>query len=63
LKKQAQNKTNFTTLGHIFDDGKIALIKTGSQLNQQGKISLKNYSEVNSLFQVREYRIQYKSMP
>lgn len=53
-QNEAQNKTNFITLGKITEPDKIEIIKRGFQLNQQGKISLKKYYEskdTNSLFQ------------
>jgi len=39
------NESNFINLGKISKDEKIELIKTGFQLNQEGKIFLKNYYE------------------
>jgi len=40
-----QKQTNFTILGKISEDKKIEIIQTGFRLNQEGKISLKNYYE------------------
>ena len=61
-----QNQISFKTLSEISEDEKINIIQTGFQLNQEGKISLKNYyegvNEVNSLFQLRGYRVKYESI-
>jgi hypothetical protein len=49
-------------LGKILEEDKIEIIKTGFRLNQQGKIYLKKYSEANSLFQLKGYRIKYEGI-
>jgi hypothetical protein len=40
---QSQNKANFITLGKISEQQKIEIIQKGFQLNQEDKISLKEY--------------------
>jgi hypothetical protein len=64
-QEKAQNRLNFITLGKISEDEKIEIIKLGFQLQAEGKISLKKYSEntdPNSLFQLKGYRIKYESI-
>ena len=55
----------FITLAKISEEEKIEIIKTGFQLNQKGKISLKKYYESTqeySLFQFKGYSIKYESI-
>ena len=62
---QAQNGANFVTLSQISEKERIEIIKTGFQLQAQGKISLKKYyqsTEELSLFQWKGYCIKYKSI-
>jgi len=59
------NGSNFITLGKISEEEKIEIIKLGFQLQNQGKISLKKYSEStdpNSLFQHKGYSIKYETI-
>ena len=59
------NGSNFITLGKISEEDKIEIIQTGFQLQNQGKISLKKYSEGTekySLFQLKGYNIKYESI-
>ena len=44
-QNEAQNSSNFITLGKISDEEKIEIIKLGFQLQVEGKISLKKYYE------------------
>jgi len=56
---------NFITLGKISEKEKIEIIKTGFQLQAEGKISLKKYYEStdpNSLFQLKGYNIKYETI-
>jgi hypothetical protein len=56
---------NFITLGDLSEDEKIEIIQLGFQLNQERKISLKNYYEStqeHSLFHLKGYRIKYESI-
>ena len=62
---KAQNGSNFITLGKISEKERITIIKTGFQLQAEGKISLKKYYEnkdPNSLFQFKNYNIKYESI-
>jgi len=64
-QKQAQNEQNFITLSQILEEEKIEIIQTGFRLNQQGKLSLKEYYEStqeHSLFQFKGYSIKYESI-
>ena len=64
-QEKAQNRLNFITLGRISEQEKIEIIQTGFQLNQEGKISLKNYYETTqeySLFQLKGYNIKYETI-
>jgi hypothetical protein len=48
-----------------FFDEKIEIIKTGFQLQAEGKISLKKYyesTEEYSLFQLKGYNIKYETI-
>ncbi len=59
------NRSNFITLSQIPDQEKIEIIKTGFQLQAEGKISLKKYYEntdPNSLVQSKGYSIKYESI-
>ena len=52
-------------MGKISEKEKIEIIKTGFQLNQEGKISLKKYYESTqeySLFQLKGYSIKYEAI-
>lgn len=52
---------NFMTLGKISEEGRLEIIKTGFQLQAEGKISLKKYYESTqkySLFQSKGYNIK-----
>jgi hypothetical protein len=44
------NQANFITLGKISEEDKIEIIKLGFQLQNEGKISLKKYSEEIAYF-------------
>jgi hypothetical protein len=64
-EEKGLQRTNFITLGKISEDEQIEIIKLGFQLNQEGKISLKNYYESTqkySLFQLKGYSIKYESI-
>ena len=64
-QKQLQNGPNFVTLSKISEQEKIEIIQIGFRLNQEGKISLKNYYESTdpcSLFQFKGYSIKYESI-
>ena len=64
-QNEAQNRTNFITLGKISEEEKIEIIKRGFQLQAEGKISLKKSYESTdpySLFQFKEYSIKYESI-
>ena len=53
------------SVGRISEDEKIEIIKTGFQLQAEGKISLKKYYEskdTNSLFQFKRYSIKYEAI-
>ena len=57
--------SNFTILGKIPEQERIEIIQRGFQLQAEGKISLKKYSESTdqySLFQFKGYSIKYKSI-
>jgi len=59
------NELNFIPLGDLSEDEKIEIIQLGFQLNQERKISLKNYYEStqeHSLFHLKGYRIKYESI-
>ena len=59
------NGANFITLGNLSEQEKIEIIQTGFRLNQERKISLKNYyegTEEYSLFQHKGYNIKYESI-
>jgi len=52
-------------LGNIPEEEKIEIIKSGFQLQAEGKISLKKYYESTdqySLFQLKEYQIKYETI-
>jgi hypothetical protein len=52
-------------LENFSEQEKIEIIERGFQLNQEGKISLKEYyqsRDQNSLFQFKEYQIKYESI-
>jgi hypothetical protein len=52
-------------LGKIPEEEQIEIIKTGFQLQAEGKLSLKKYSkstDPNSLFQSKGYSIKYESI-
>jgi len=52
-------------LGKIPEEEQIEIIKTGFQLQAEGKLSLKKYYEStdpNSLFQSKGYSIKYESI-
>jgi hypothetical protein len=55
-QNQAQNEPSFVTLRQISEDQKIGIIKTGFQLNQKGKISLKNYYEGTGEYTLFEWK-------
>jgi hypothetical protein len=60
---QAQNGANFVTLSQISEKERIEIIKTGFQLQAQGKLSFKKYSQSTeelSLFQWKGYSIKYE---
>ena len=62
---QAQNGANFVTLSQISEKERRKIIKTGFQLQAQGKISLKKYyqtTDPNSFFQSKGYSIKYDSI-
>jgi hypothetical protein len=64
-EEKALNRQNFVTLGNIPEEEQIKIIKTGFQLQAEGKISLKKYYEStdsNSLFQLKGYRIKYEAI-
>jgi hypothetical protein len=64
-QNKAPNGSNFITLGKISEEEKIAIIKTGFRLNQEGKISLKKYyegTEEYSLSQWKGYNIKYDTI-
>jgi len=52
-------------LGRIPEQERISIIQTGFQLNQEQKISLKEYyesTEQYSLFQLKGYSIKYETI-
>jgi hypothetical protein len=52
-------------LGKIPEQERVEIIQKGFQLQAEGKISLKKYSEStdrNSLFQLKGYSIKYESI-
>jgi hypothetical protein len=52
-------------LGKIPEEEQIEMIKTGFQLQAEGKLSLKKYYEStdpNSLFQSKGYSIKYETI-
>ena len=62
---KAQNEHNFITLGKISEQEKVEIIELGFQLNQDGKISLKNYYQgkgEDTLFEWKGYQIKYDSI-
>ena len=64
-QNQTQNDSSFKNLKDIPEEEIIEIIKTGFQLQAQGKISLKKYYETtypNSLFQLKGYNIKYESI-
>ena len=64
-QNKAPNRSNFITLGNIPEEEKIEIIKSGFQLQAEGKISLKKYYESTdqySLFQLKEYQIKYETI-
>ncbi len=64
-EEKTLNRQNFVTLGHIPEEDKIEILKTGFRLNQEGKIALKKYYETKdqySLFQLKGYSIKYESI-
>lgn len=59
------NGPNLITLRNISEEEKIEIIKLGFELNQEGKISLKEFyqeREEYSLFQQKGYQIKYNSI-
>ena len=64
-EEKALNRPNFVTLGKIPEEEQIEIIKTGFQLQAEGKLSLKKYYEStdpNSLFQSKGYSIKYETI-
>ena len=64
-QEKGLQEPNFIILSNLSEDQKIEIIKTGFQLQNQGKISLKKYYEskdTNSLFQFKGYSIKYESI-
>ena len=64
-EEKALNWPNFVTLGKIPEEEQIEIIKTGFQLQAEGKLSLKKYYEStdpNSLFQSKGYSIKYETI-
>ena len=64
-QEKAQNRRNFIALGKIPEQEKIEIIKTGFQLQAEGKISLKKYyqsTDPDSLFQWKGYSIKYETI-
>jgi hypothetical protein len=64
-EEKGLNRPNFVTLGKISEEEKIEIIKIGFRLNQEGKISLKDYYESPkeySLFQLKGYSIKYETI-
>ena len=64
-QKKGLNEPNFITFGKISEDEKIEIIKTGFQLNQEQKISLKEYyesTEQYSLLKLKGYSIKYETI-
>ena len=62
---KGQNDPNFVTLEKISEQEKVDIIKLGFQLNQDGKISLKNYYQGKkefTLFQWKGYQIKYDTI-
>ena len=65
IDNTTQNRANFITLGKISEEEKIEILKTGFQLQVEGKISLKKYYETRdpySLFQLKGYNIKYETI-
>lgn len=65
LQDKDQNGLNFITLGNLSEQEKTEIIERGFQLNQDGKISLKNYyqsRDQNSLFQFKRSQIKYETI-
>ena len=59
-QNKAQNDPNFIALGNISQKERIEIIKTGFQLQAEGKISLKKYYEgtgESTLFDWKGYSI------
>ena len=64
-QRKDQNEPNFTSLGKISQEEKVAIMKAGFQRSQQGKVSLKDYYEVegeNLLLKWKGYKIKYDSV-
>lgn len=64
-QSKAKNIPNFITLSNLSENEKIEIIKTGFQLQAEGKISLKKYYEStdpDSLVQLRGYKIKYETI-
>jgi len=64
-KTRIEDHPNLVTLSQISEEEKIKIIKTSFHLNQEGKISLKEYYESTaeySLFQLYGYSIKYESI-
>jgi len=62
---ERSEQSNFLPLSQISEQERVEIIQTGFQLNQERKISLKNYYEStdqNSLFQSKGYSIKYESI-
>ena len=60
-QNEAQNRSNFITLGKISEQEKLKIIQTGFQRQAEEKISLKKYYEStdsNSLFAYKGYNIK-----
>jgi hypothetical protein len=65
FQAKAENEDNFITLGKISEQEKVDIIKLGFQLNREGKISLKKYSEGKreyTLFEWKGYQIKYDTI-
>ena len=65
INRRDKDEDDYTTLSKLSEDQKIEIIKTGFQLQAEGKISLKKYYESTdpcSLFQLKGYSIKYESL-
>ncbi len=64
-QQKGLNGSNFITLGRIPEQEQKEIIKTGFQLQAEGKISLKKYYESKdqySLFQWKRYSLKYEAI-